>query len=142
MRIVTAAAAAGLLVALAGCGSSNHSEATTSDSSASGPSETSASLAPGAPADFAVCTGCHTVVAGSNGIGPSLLGVVGRKAGSLPRFAYSAALRQSGIVWTPQKLDSWLSGPMTLVPGTKMSFGGYSDPKQRQAVIAYLKTLK
>lgn len=138
MRMVTVmAAAAGLLLGLAGCGSSSQSAA-----NAPGTGEEPASLAAGAPADFAVCTGCHAIAAGQNNIGPSLWGVVGRKAGSLPGFDYSAALRKSGIVWTPEKLDIWLAGPMAMVPGTKMSFGGYSDPKQRQTVIAYLKTLK
>jgi cytochrome c len=133
--------AAGLLLALTGCGSANQPAPGAPDSSAAQVSEAPMALAASAPADFAVCTGCHTIVAGQNGIGPSLRGVVGRKAGSLPGYAYSAALQKSGIVWTAQQLDTWLSGPMTMVPGTRMSFGGYSDPKQRQAVIAYLKTL-
>ncbi len=141
MRI-TSIALVGLILALAGCGSSNQPAPSAPDSSGAQIGEAPAALAPGAPADFAICSSCHTIVAGKNGIGPSLLGVVGRKAGSLPGFAYSAALQKSGIVWTPKRLDQWLSGPMTLVPGTKMSFGGYADPKQRQAVIAYLKTLK
>jgi cytochrome c len=141
MRIVTTATAV-FLLGLTGCGRSNQSAPSAPDSGASQVSEAPAALASGAPADFAVCTGCHTIVAGQNAIGPSLRGVVGRKAGSLPGFAYSGALQKSGIVWTPERLDTWLSGPMTMVPGTKMSFGGYSDPKQRQAVIAYLKTLK
>lgn len=141
MRMVTIAATAGLL-ALAGCGSSKPSAPGAPDSGAVPTGEAPATLAAGAPVDFAICSGCHAIVAGKNGIGPSLRGVVGRKAGSLPGFDYSAALQKSGIVWTPKRLDIWLSGPMTMVPGTKMSFGGYADPKQRQAVIAYLQTLK
>ena len=141
MRMVTIATTAGLL-ALAGCGPSSQPAPTAPDSGASPVGEAPASVASGAPAEFAVCTGCHAIFAGKNGIGPSLWGVVGRKAGSLPGYAYSAALQKSGIVWTPETLDVWLSGPMTMVPGTKMSFGGYSDAKPRAAVIAYLKTLK
>jgi len=137
MRFVTMATA-GLILALAGCGSTGQPAPSATD----GGSEAPATLAAGAPVDFAICSGCHTIGAGKNGIGPSLLGVVGRKAGSLAGYGYSAALRKSGIVWTPATLDIWLSGPMTMVPGTKMSFGGYADPKQRQAVIGYLKTLK
>ena len=132
-------AAAGMLLALAGCGRSSQPAP---DSGASPASEAPVTLAAGAPADFAVCTGCHAIVAGQTLIGPSLRGVVGRKAGSLPGFAYSVALRKSGIVWTPKTLDSWLSGPMTMVPGTKMSFGGYADPRRRAAVIGYLETLR
>lgn len=129
-------------MAVAGCGRSNQLAPGAPDSGSPQVSEAPAALASGAPADFAICTGCHAIDAGRNGIGPSLRGVVGRKAGSLPGFAYSAALQNSGIVWTPERLDTWLSGPMTMVPGTKMSFGGYADPQQRQAVIAYLKTLR
>ena len=134
-------AAAILLLALAGCHSSTQPAPRASDSGTP-LGEVPTALAANAPVDFAICSGCHTIVAGRNGIGPSLLGVVGRKAGSLPGFAYSAALQTSGITWTPEKLDRWLSGPMAMVPGTRMSFGGYADPKQRQAVIAYLNTLK
>lgn len=141
MRIVTTAALV-LALALAGCGSSNQPAPAASGNASSPTGEAPASLASGAPADFAVCSGCHAIVAGQNIIGPSLWGVVGRKAGAVPGYAYSAALQHSGIVWTPEKLDTWLAGPMTMVPGTKMSFGGYSDPKQRQAVITYLETLK
>lgn len=140
MRMITMAAT-GLLLGLAGCGSPTQPAPAAPDT-ASSKSEAPVALAPGAPADFAVCSGCHSIVAGKMGIGPSLRGVVGRKAGSLAGFAYSAAMQNSRLVWTPETLDSWLSGPMTMVPGTKMSFGGYADPKQRQAVIAYLKTLE
>lgn len=141
MRMVTIATTAGLL-ALAGCGPAGKQAPGAPDSGTAQSGEAPATLAAGAPVDFAICTGCHAVTAGQNGIGPSLLGVVGRKAGSLAGYDYSAALRKSGIVWTPQTLNTWLSGPMDMVPGTKMSFGGYADPKQRQAVIAYLQTLK
>jgi cytochrome c len=141
MRVVTTTAAAALLVTLAGCGSSNQPAPDASNNGDTQSGEAPAALASGAPADFAICTGCHSIVAGQNGIGPSLRGVVGRKAGSSPGYAYSAALRNSGIAWTPERLETWLSGPMSMVPGTKMSFGGYSDPKQRQTVITYLKTL-
>ncbi len=140
MRMMTIAAI-GVLTALGGCGPANQPAPGAPDSGTP-VGEAPAEPAPGAPAEFAVCTGCHAVVAGRNGIGPSLRGVIGRKAGSLPGYAYSAALQKSGIVWTPARLDNWLSGPMDLVPGTKMSFGGYAGPKQRQAVIAYLETLR
>ena len=94
------------------------------------------------PAAFAVCAGCHTVEAGKTSFGPNLRGVVGRKAGSLPDYAYSKALSSSDIVWTTQNLDSWLTSPQKTVPGTKMPFPGYADPKKRKQVIDYLATLE
>lgn len=92
---------------------------------------------------FARCSICHTVQkGGANGLGPNLFGVVGRKAATAPNFAFSAALKGSGITWTPDKLKAWVSGPAKLVPGTKMAFAGIADPKQADDVIAYLATLK
>jgi cytochrome c len=92
---------------------------------------------------FARCAICHTVQkGGANGLGPNLFGVVGRKAASLSNFAYSAALKSSGITWTPDKLKSWVTGPAKMVPGTKMAFAGINNPKQADDVVAYLATLK
>ena len=92
---------------------------------------------------FARCSICHTVQkGGANGLGPNLFGVVGRKAATAPNFVFSAALKNSGITWTPDKLKSWVSGPAKMVPGTKMAFAGISDPKQADDVVAYLATLK
>lgn len=91
-------------------------------------------------ADFATCKTCHD--AQVNKIGPHLAGVVGRKAGSVPDFNYSAANKNSGITWTPEKLFQYLEGPQRVVPGTKMTFIGFPDPQKRADVIAYLKTLK
>ncbi len=92
---------------------------------------------------FGRCAVCHTVVKGGpNGLGPNLFGVVGRKAASLPSFMYSGALKGAGITWTPDKLKAWVAGPARLVPGTKMAFGGISNPVQIGDVVAYLGTLK
>jgi cytochrome c len=92
---------------------------------------------------FGRCAICHTVAKGGpDGLGPNLFGVVGRKAASLPSFMYSGALKNSGITWTNDKLKAWISGPMKLVPGTKMAFGGISNPSQVDDVVAYLNTLK
>ena len=77
-----------------------------------------------------------------NGVGPSLAGVAGRKAGSVPGFAYSDANKASGLTWDEKTLDTYLTNPMKMVPGTKMTFAGLPDPAQRKAVIDYLKTLK
>jgi cytochrome c len=92
-------------------------------------------------ADFVTCQTCHSGDAGVNKIGPSLHGVVGRPAGSVPGYAYSTANKTSGITWTPEKLFQYLEAPQRVVPGTKMSFAGFSDPQTRADVIAYLKTI-
>ena len=101
-----------------------------------------AETAPVRPAAFTVCAGCHAVQAGKTSFGPNLSGIVGRKAGSLPDYAYSDALKSSGKVWNAQNLDAWLTSPQKTVPGTKMPFPGYADPTKRQQVIDYLETLK
>ncbi len=92
---------------------------------------------------FARCAACHVVAkGGGNGLGPNLFGVVGRKAASLPDFSYSPALRSSGITWSNDRLTAWITGPARLVPGTRMAFGGISNPAQVTDVVAYLDTLK
>lgn len=88
------------------------------------------------------CATCHSFEAGKIKIGPSLFGVVGRKAGTEPKFSYSKAMKNSNVVWTPDKLDEYLSGPKTLVLGNHMGFDGLSQKNTRANVIAYLATLK
>ena len=87
------------------------------------------------------CAICHTLEAGKNKIGPSLAGVVGRKAGSVPGFAYSAANKNSGDIWDAQTLDTYLADPRKLMPGTKMVFAGLKNLQDRKALIEYLKGL-
>lgn len=88
---------------------------------------------------FKRCRACHSVVEGQNKVGPSLHGVVGRAAGTAEGFKYSPALQESGIVWTEENLEKWLSGPKALVPGTKMIFPGLPNGDDREDLIAYLK---
>jgi|KBSMisStandDraft_5_1062788.scaffolds.fasta_scaffold210066_3 cytochrome c len=88
---------------------------------------------------YANCTSCHSI--DDNDIGPMHRGVVGRKAGTAPGYAYSAALKASGIVWNPGNLDRWLTNPSAMVPGTKMFFL-VPDPQVRSDIIAYLTELK
>jgi len=84
------------------------------------------------------CAMCHA--SDQNKIGPKSAGLIGRKAGSLPDYTYSAALKASSITWDDANLDKWLSGPSALVPGTKMAFK-LDNPQDRADVIAYLRTL-
>jgi cytochrome c len=88
---------------------------------------------------FNRCMVCHTIQPGANHIGPSLHGVVGRKAGSIPDFSYSTANKKSGIVWTEQKIYDYLKNPQAMVPGTKMTFPGLPSPQDRADVVSYLK---
>jgi cytochrome c len=88
---------------------------------------------------YQACTGCHSI--DENDVGPKHRGVVGRTAGSLPDYAYSSALRASGLVWDPGNLDRWLTYPQGLVPGTKMYFS-LANSQSRADIIAYLAQLK
>ena len=92
------------------------------------------------------CALCHSPELGPDNTvitkqGPSLVGVVGRQAGSLPHFTYTAALKASGYTWDAATLDHFLSNPMMAVPGTTMPMP-VPDPQSRADVIAYLSTLK
>jgi len=89
---------------------------------------------------FLRCASCHDISSGpSPKIGPNLKDVVGRRAGSLPGFSYSPALKAQTFVWDPAHLDLWLTSPSALVPGTAMAFAGLPSEADRQAVIAYLQ---
>jgi cytochrome c2 len=85
------------------------------------------------------CSGCHVI--GGVGQGPSLAGVVGRRAGALPGFDYTSALKGAGLTWTAANLDRWMAGPQKLVPGTAMTVVVPSAADRRD-LIAYLATLK
>lgn len=87
------------------------------------------------------CATCHSTKPGQNGVGPSLAGVAGRKAAAIPGFAYSPALRNSKLVWSPDKLSVYLAAPQKAVPGTKMPIG-VPDPAQRDSIIRYLASLR
>jgi cytochrome c len=83
----------------------------------------------------ASCGGCHSLDA--NRIGPAHRGVVGRAAGTAVNYAYSAGVKSSGVTWTPEILDKWLTNPGAFIKGTKMGFR-LADPQKRADVIAYL----
>ena len=92
---------------------------------------------------FSRCGICHSNGKGAPGkIGPNLFGVVGRKAGAAPGFNYSPAMKNSGIVWTDDKLKAYIAHPAQVVPGTHMAFGGISNSHEIDDLVAYLDTLK
>ncbi len=88
---------------------------------------------------FRACAGCHSLNPGEMRVGPSLAGLIGRKAGSMPRFRYSQALRNSSIVWKERALDAWIANPRRFIPGNRMPFFGVRDPQLRKDLIAFLK---
>lgn len=88
------------------------------------------------------CLLCHTVEAGKNKIGPSLAGIIGRKAGTVPNFKYSDANKNSGVTWDDASLEAYLPDPKKFIPGTTMTFIGLKNPDDRKAIIAWLKLQK
>lgn len=89
---------------------------------------------------FLKCMACHQVgLNARNGVGPVLNGSVGRHAGTYPGYNYSAAMRNSGLVWDEQTLTRYLRAPREVVPGTRMAFAGLNDDQELADVIAYLK---
>jgi cytochrome c len=152
MRAVAGAfAAAGLTLLLAGCGKPS----TSSGGEAAAPppptaAEKAATLATlpvpynaadlaNGEAKFALCKSCHTLTpGGANMTGPNLYGVFGRQAAAAPDFSYSDALKKAGFIWEFHHLDAWLADPKGYMPGTKMTFVGLRDAKDRTDVIAYI----
>jgi cytochrome c2 len=89
-------------------------------------------------ARFQDCAACHRLEAGTNNVGPSLHGIFTRKAGEIGDFRYSPAIRRSGIVWTPEMLDKFITDPQALVPGNRMPYAGMANASDRADLIAYL----
>jgi len=89
----------------------------------------------------AQCGICHAVAAGQNRIGPTLFGVVGRPAGSVPGFNYTADHKKLGIAWDVATLDKYLTNPRAMVPDTSMVYAGLKDDTERADLVAYLETL-
>lgn len=88
---------------------------------------------------FARCSACHTIGQSGGKMGPALNGVVGRKAGAVAGYAYSPAMKKSGLTWDAATLARFLQAPSKLVPGTKMFFPGFAAPQDQADVVAYLK---
>lgn len=92
---------------------------------------------------FAKCGICHNFQ--TNGVGPELKGIVGRKAASAPDYTYSAGMKKlgdDGFVWTPEHIDTWITNPKAMLPDSPMAqlFQGVPDAQERANIIAYLQT--
>jgi cytochrome c len=87
------------------------------------------------------CRECHSFVKGDNRLGPSLYGVVGRKAGTAPGYSnYSDGVKNAGFTWTPKSIDTWITNPEAVIPDNNMKpFGGISDAAQRRKIIIFLE---
>lgn len=148
-------AAAIAALALAGCNKTSSSAPTDTSSTVTAPAAMSdadkakalaALPAPYNTADlangeskFALCSTCHTLPQGApNMTGPNLHGVFGRKAGTVVGYTYSDPMKATGWTWDAAHVDTWIADPKVAVPGTKMTFAGLKDPKDRVDVIAYL----
>ncbi len=142
------------LIALSACGGAEKTPdaAGSADTTAAAPAADAA--APAATVTFASlkgdevagekvfkqCMACHVVTEGQNRVGPSLHAIIGRTAGQVAGFSYSAANKGSGKVWNKETLYEYLEAPQKYMPGTKMSFAGLKKPQDRADVIAYLDT--
>jgi cytochrome c len=85
------------------------------------------------------CRTCHIVREGDNRLGPNLHKIVGRKAGSLPDYGFSSAMKEAGFVWDEEKLDRFMANPDEVVPGNSMKpYGGLSSSDERKKIIAFL----
>ncbi len=88
---------------------------------------------------FGDCAACHKLEAGANNVGPSLHGIFTRKAGEIADFRYSPAMKRSGLSWTPETLDRFISDPQGLVPANRMPYAGMASAGDRADLIAYLE---
>ena len=105
-------------------------------------SATSVPIAGGDPAAgklvFRKCQVCHSLEPGKDVLGPSLAGIIGRKSGAEPNYAYSPAMKDANLTWDAKTLDTYLDDPQKVVPGNKMPFPGLKTPQDRSDVIAFI----
>jgi len=83
------------------------------------------------------CVACHALA--QNRVGPRHCGLFGRKAGTVPSYQYSTAMKKYGAIWSEETLDRFIENPLKTVPGTKMGYAGVKDAQERADLIAYLK---
>jgi len=89
-----------------------------------------------------ICRTCHSTKEGDNRLGPHVWGIIGRKAGSLPNYSYSSALKGADFVWDEEKLERFIANPDETVPGNNMKpYGGLASAESREKLITFLKTL-
>ncbi|MGI8658255.1 MAG: c-type cytochrome [Candidatus Limnocylindria bacterium] len=89
---------------------------------------------------FRACAACHALTSGEHRTGPSLAGIFGREAGTIPGFTrYSQALEEAEVTWTEETLDPWLANPQAMIPGNRMTFRGIGDAQTRADLIAFLE---
>ena len=88
---------------------------------------------------FKKCQACHEIKAEKNKVGPYLVGIVGRPAGSVEGFKYSDAMKSSGVTWTEENIAIYLKDPKGFIQGNKMAFPGLKTDEEIADVIAYLK---
>lgn len=107
------------------------------------PAGSAADAAGGQEAFNNACRTCHSTKAGDNRLGPSLAGIVGKKAGSESGYQYSPSLKGSGITFDEATLDKFITNPDSVVPGNNMKpYTGISDTTIRAKIIAFLKDAK
>lgn len=88
------------------------------------------------------CAECHSTLPGRNKKGPALFGISGRTAGSVPDYDYSTAMKNSGVTWTADRLDAYITAPRKQVPGCKMKYDGLSSASARADLIEFLNNLR
>jgi cytochrome c len=91
---------------------------------------------------FQRCAPCHGAEGAGSENGPSLVGVIGRKAGTVEGFRYSPPMKRSGLTWDEATLTAFVADPQAVVKGTRMPFDGLKDPVDAADVVAYLATLR
>ncbi|WP_411818772.1 c-type cytochrome [Hyphococcus sp. DH-69] len=128
------------LLALAGCGEKAEEKSGSAQTAAAAAPETAESRGRKA---FNECAVCHSVREGdSHRVGPNLYAVVGTPAGAREGFAYSKAMKESGVVWDDQALDAFMKNPRDFIPKNRMAYVGQRDDAKRADIIAYLKTMQ
>jgi cytochrome c len=112
-----------------------------SSASAQAPAAQGADAAAGQQVFNNACRTCHTVKEGDNRQGPNLYKIVGRKAGSLPGYGYSSAMKEADFVWDADKLDRFMANPDATVSGNNMKpFSGLASADDRAKIIAFLQS--
>src|SRR4051794_7542884 len=105
------------------------------------PARTGADAASGQLTFNNACRTCHTTKEGDNRLGPNLHNIIGRKAGSLPNYGYSSAMKGADFVWDKEKLDRFIAKPDEIVPGNNMKpYGGLTSAEDRAKIIVFLES--